>query len=70
VKRSKSSAPAPTTLGSLSLYGELLPEKGAAGIPPAAKQTCAELRKVLANVRELKQNPGSKVDRIVSPEYR
>lgn len=47
-------APAPTSLGSLSLYGEQLPEKGVAGIPPAAKHTCAELKKVLVNVREFK----------------
>lgn len=48
------SVPAPTSLGSLSLYGEQLPERAVAGIPPAAKHTCAELKKVLANVREFK----------------
>ena len=47
-------APAPTSLGSLSLYGEQLPEKGIAGIPPAAQHTCAELKKVLVNVKEFK----------------
>ena len=55
---------APTTLGSLPLYGEQLPENGFQDIPPAVQQTCTELRDVMAKVRELRQGSGSKVRQV------
>lgn len=53
VKRVKSAAP--TTLGSLPLHGEQLPDNGSEDIAPAAKRTCAQLKEVFERVRELKQ---------------
>ena len=44
-----------TKLGSLPLYGEQLPAGGYDDIPAAAKRTCAQLKEVMAKVRELKQ---------------
>lgn len=50
----------PTSLGSLPLYGEQLPENGFQDIPPAVQQTCEELREVMAKVRDLRQSSGGK----------
>ena len=64
VKRVKAAAPA--VLGSLPLYGEQLPDNGSADLPPAARQTCSQLRSVFERVRELKSSGSSdaKVPRV------
>ena len=65
VKRVK--AAARTVLGRLPLYSEQLPDNGSADLPPAARQTCSQLRSVFERVRELKPSGSSdaKVPRVV-----
>lgn len=57
----------PTTLGSLPLYGEKLPDGGYADVPATAQQICSRLREVMTRIREQKLNPENKVHNSMLP---
>ena len=49
----------PTSLGSLPLFGERVPQNGYTDVPSLAQTTCDEIRAVINHVNELKQTPES-----------